>query len=692
MKKNNKGFAISTVIYGLSIMGILLVAIMMATMSSSRANTSNLAKSIEDELNRISRTEVSFAYKIEGDNDATNIPEAQTYIVPEGQSGFYRIELWGCQGGSATVDGGGAGGYGAYTSGIIFLKEGQTLYFYVGRHQLTGSGRATEVRLSGGSYTEQPSYITTIMAAAGGGTVGTAYGGTLYGYNSKMFPYGGAIDTTSTPNPTYGIVADNNKTNGTLIGLPGAEGGNASLAYAKTAVVSYNYPNDASISPAGSVADGYVPSNTAGVGGTSYISGYAGVQSYTAKGEKDGMPRTTVSYIPKVASYNEDTGETTYVGDTPVYFLDGRMYPGVNQGDGKAKIERISIKDKIDRKEDLKRSNPFKMTGTDNKYGITDIKDCVDASIVGSENGKVKRVRISAISKGADMGKYGNYTENATVNGKSLKCATVTIGTGYGVNLDEIVVWHITNGTNNDNSMPPQATRDGVDILNHTVQVKRNGSWLYIKNLISTTYNMYGSTVGSNISETETVEGIRFSAYQTNAADTTTKVTNGDYYIMPVTTFGKVLTAPPTTTEISNDLTIESIMGYKRQKWSIEEITNDTLKPGAGTYYKITEQARYKSMTVDKNENMEKNFIKANRSFSSYQRDDAQIWKITPAGDGTYFIQIASTNPLSGLNYTTGNLAVQSNSKVPTDLNKIFIGRNNPTTERFKLVSVDYLK
>ena len=65
MKKNNKGFAISTVIYGLSIMGILLVAIMMATMSSNRTHTSQLAKSIEEELNRISRTEISFGYKIE---------------------------------------------------------------------------------------------------------------------------------------------------------------------------------------------------------------------------------------------------------------------------------------------------------------------------------------------------------------------------------------------------------------------------------------------------------------------------------------------------------------------------------------------------------------------------------------------------------------------------------------------------
>ncbi len=687
--KNNKGFAISTVIYGLSIMGILLVAIMMSTMSSSRANTSGMAKSIEDELNRVSRTEVSFAYKLVGDDDAANIPEAQTYIVPEGQTGFYRIELWGSQGGSETEAGGGAGGLGAYTSGLIFLKEGQTLYFYVGRHQLTGSGRATEVRVTGGGYADQSSYVSTIMAAAGGGTTGTAYGGTLFGYNNRMFPYGGSVDTYSTT-PSYGIVADGNKTNGTLIGLPG---GDNTMNYTKSAVVSSNVSS--SMSPVGAVSDGYVPSSTPGVGGTSYISGYGGVQSYKTDGTKDGILRSCVSYVPQTTSYNEETGETTYVGSTPVYFLDGRMYPGVNTGDGKAKIERISIKGSLASKEDLKRNDAFKLVGDSKDYGIKEIKDCVDASIVGSATGQIKGVRVAAISSGVDFGKYStNYNESKTINGKSLKCATVVLSTSEkGVNLDEIDIWHVTKSPSNSDIMPPPDMRDGVDILNHTVEVLRKGTWVYVKNLIATTYTLNGATVGSNVSETETVEGIRISAYQSNGANTSAKIKDGDYYIMPVTTYGKVLTAPPTMEEISNDIVAEPIMGYKRQRWSIERITNDKiLSSPTEVIYKITEQARYKSLTVDKNENMEKNFIKANRSFSTYQRDDAQIWKITPAGDGTYFLSIARANPLSGLNYSTGNLIVQSNSTQVNDRNKLFIGRNNPTTERYRLISIDYLE
>ena len=45
---NNKGFAISTIIYGLSIMGILLVAMIMAEMATIRSNTRQMSKSIEE--------------------------------------------------------------------------------------------------------------------------------------------------------------------------------------------------------------------------------------------------------------------------------------------------------------------------------------------------------------------------------------------------------------------------------------------------------------------------------------------------------------------------------------------------------------------------------------------------------------------------------------------------------------------
>ena len=55
----------------------------------------------------------------------------QTFTVPK--NGTYKIELWGAQGGSTSVGTVNySGGLGAYTEGIINLKEKQKLYLYVG--------------------------------------------------------------------------------------------------------------------------------------------------------------------------------------------------------------------------------------------------------------------------------------------------------------------------------------------------------------------------------------------------------------------------------------------------------------------------------------------------------------------------------------------------------------------------------
>ena len=118
---NNKGFAISTLIYGLAVMGIMIVAILMATMAKNITNSSSLVRAIEDELNRFSKTETTFRLV---NDDASKI-ESQEYIVPEG--GWYKVELWGTQGG-------GNGGKGAYTGGVIRLEKDEKLYFYVGKH------------------------------------------------------------------------------------------------------------------------------------------------------------------------------------------------------------------------------------------------------------------------------------------------------------------------------------------------------------------------------------------------------------------------------------------------------------------------------------------------------------------------------------------------------------------------------
>ena len=98
-KLNNKGFAISSVLYSLLIMVFLIVMLMMGMMASNRRNTHKLVDQIEEELNRYSLSSTT----LEFDASATTVVP-QEYIVPTGQSGWYKIELWGASGGSTVSE------------------------------------------------------------------------------------------------------------------------------------------------------------------------------------------------------------------------------------------------------------------------------------------------------------------------------------------------------------------------------------------------------------------------------------------------------------------------------------------------------------------------------------------------------------------------------------------------------------
>ena len=120
---NNKGFAISTLLYGLMIMSLLVVIALLANLGTNRSNTVNFVDKIEDELNRLSVADTEGDY-VGGDID----DNGREYIAPA--SGWYKIELWGAAGGGS----GTAGGRGSYVSGIMYLVENDHLYFYVGEH------------------------------------------------------------------------------------------------------------------------------------------------------------------------------------------------------------------------------------------------------------------------------------------------------------------------------------------------------------------------------------------------------------------------------------------------------------------------------------------------------------------------------------------------------------------------------
>ena len=618
---NNKGFAISTIIYGLSIMGILLVAMIMAEMATIRSNTRQMSKSIEEELNSLTRTTTTFSPA----GDSTT-PTSQEYIVPEGQAGWYKIELWGTQGGAN-------GGLGAYTSGVIKLDEGDVLYFYVGKHgNSSGSGAETDVRIVSGGYTDQVSYQSRIMIAAGGGPHADAFGGTLYGGQTSMKSIGGFIKTNKV-NKEYTLYeadAAGNNTNGTLIGLPK----NYSRSSVNIPSISAKHEIDNPHNGLG--GDGYAPGNSSSVGGSSFISGYAGCKAIVA-----GVLKNDPGYIYYEQIFDE--GTQTYTWDTDdankkeYYFVDGMMMPGVNAGDGRAKIEKVASLT-ADKKTLTKANSAFKK--------VTAIRDCVD----GVNNGN-DWVIIPVVE--------GKVKAQASGSGKNGRCYTYNMGQ---TDLDEIAVWH--------------KNLIGKDVKNHTIEVQSNGSWKIIK-----------GSGGDGYSETETETGIRVSAYQFDSTSTIPQ--KGNYYILPVLSENKVVSAAETEDADINPIKIEHLTGAATQKWSIELITNKKIKTQYSyNIYKITVLARYRSLTISNDENKMDNPLNTT-PFNNYAPNQPQIWKITPAGNGTYYI--TTVVPQYSVTDNTGNIIAQTNMNVTDSYKNILvIAKNNNTTQRFRLIPIDY--
>lgn len=108
---NNKGFAVSTILYGLSIMGFLIVLVLIGLMASNRSNTKDFVMQVEDELNRFSSKQTEIAF-----NGNTNYP--QEYFTMDGTNAYwYKIELWN---GST------------YKSSTFKISPNTLIFFYIG--------------------------------------------------------------------------------------------------------------------------------------------------------------------------------------------------------------------------------------------------------------------------------------------------------------------------------------------------------------------------------------------------------------------------------------------------------------------------------------------------------------------------------------------------------------------------------
>ena len=284
----------------------------------------------------------------------------QKFVVPV--SGTYRMQLYGASGGASHYSLKNYEGKGAYTEGNIYLKEGTTLYVYVGgkggdgyatssgwtgystyyskggyngggngtyynnSNWGNGGGGATDVRLVNGSVFGFDSLKSRIMVAGGGGGFGSILSG-----STQELHYGGDggglngiaghikdVSLTYFNAQNYGTQssggeavfrADDSK----YTGEDGSFGQGGDGAYLNSSGGGGGYYGGGG--GGHNYNDGYIT----GGGGSSYISGHAGCNS--------------ISEDSTVSKINMSGASYHYSG---YYYINTKMSDGINEGNGKA--------------------------------------------------------------------------------------------------------------------------------------------------------------------------------------------------------------------------------------------------------------------------------------------------------------------------------------------------------------------
>lgn len=296
---------------------------------------------------------------------------AQEFLAPE--TGYYKVELWGAQGGDATYSTTYTGGKGAYTSGIIKLIKDEKFYIYVGGlgHTVNGTSVFTVIENANGynGGAAGTSYVNNSTGGGGGGATDIRFGGQTLN-DRIMVAAGGGGAKSHTSKPSY---SGNGGAGGTLIGVNGVLTNNTCYAYGTggaqvTGGSSVNCPTDGKASSgSGTFGIGYSPysvyTNNAACyagGGGGYYGGGAGYHAAAGGGS---------SFISGYAGVNAINSSGTHTNNTihysNKYFIDGNMIAG-NQsmpntagtstevghaGNGYAKITFVSF-DEPDRNND----------------------------------------------------------------------------------------------------------------------------------------------------------------------------------------------------------------------------------------------------------------------------------------------------------------------------------------------------
>ncbi len=272
-----------------------------------------------------------------------------TFVASE--SGYYFVEAFGAQGGSAEYTTLYNGGNGAYTSGYVYLSQGDEVYVYVGGMGVSHSGTSTDTEtLNGNGYNGGAAgYFAANNSNAGGGGGATDiryFGNTTpsssdlawnsnLGLNSRIMVAGGGGGAAShSGSPNY---SGNGGAGGNLVGQDaqynnltcyryGTGGTQTSGGQSVACSSSYTTSSTGGFGTGGAYysggGGGYYGGgggqHTSAGGGSSFISGYAGCDAITSSSSR-----------VHTGSANHYSGLT---------FEKGKMRTDIRSGNGYAKI------------------------------------------------------------------------------------------------------------------------------------------------------------------------------------------------------------------------------------------------------------------------------------------------------------------------------------------------------------------
>ena len=277
-------------------------------------------------------------------NDSSNYDftgDVQMFTAP--QTGNYKIELWGAQGG--TINASYSGGKGAYTTGELSLVKGDKIYIYVGGQPsdnnggyngggsasagYAGGGGATDVRLSAGTWNSVDSLKSRIMVAAGGSG---GYYNSITTSLSKAGVPGGTINGLETTASGTCVSKGGTQTSGgtcsTSTDVSGkfGIGGNGSGTNATGGGAGYY---------GGAGRYGLTDASSAGGSGSSFISGHSGCNAINSDGTPSG---TSVHYSSKAF-----TNTAMIAGNASMPAARGSVTVTGNSGNGYARITLVSV-------------------------------------------------------------------------------------------------------------------------------------------------------------------------------------------------------------------------------------------------------------------------------------------------------------------------------------------------------------